>query len=188
MKKIIAIDVDNVLFQINTMDYVNRVLGTNYREEDFTDWEMNNLPKDVQDAAIAAWQDVRFMCYESKAIAGNHQILRKWNEQGHYLYAVTSRHNGLILDTVAQINNVYPGIFGDRIVFVNDGSSKRSSKAKHFKKIGANVVIDDWYVEDGISVGAKTVLITNEKTPYNHSKRTNQNLYQALSLCHARFE
>lgn len=182
MKKI-AIDIDNVLINLQTMKYVNRILGTTYKESDFTDWDMNNFSDEVKDVAHEAWRNVRFMCYECKTFPGVHQTLRRWLEQGHRLYAVTSRHQDLVLDTVAQLNSSFPNYFNDDVYFVN-GSDKTSM----FKKLGVQVVIEDWRVEDGLAAGAKTVLITNENTVYNHHKRDNIKLYQATSLAHVHFE
>lgn len=174
--KTIGVDVDNVLFRIPTIEYINSQFNTNYTYDDMKDWSFSNFPKDIQDEVFRAFRSPDFMC-RTKPYWNNYCTLRDWHLEGHKIYAITRRAFNLYNKTEQQILNHYPNIF-QGMIFVKPNESK----AKFLKGIDADIHIDDYDVEDSVMAGIETWLITNEETKYNHHLRNNLGLNQAARL------
>lgn len=176
----VGIDVDNVLFYIPILEYINSQFNENFNDSDLSDWSFSNFSETIRSEIFAAFRSTEFMC-NSKPYWGNFCTLRDWAAEGHRLYAVTRRSWNLYDSTCRQLEKHYPGLFMD-CIFVKENESK----TKYLKSIGANVHIDDYDVEDSLNAGIKTWLITNDKTCYNHGFRTNPYLHQASSISHVK--
>ena len=177
---VIGVDVDNVLFRIPMIEYMNETCDEKYTYENLTDWDLKNFPERARNEMLAAFRVPSFMC-KSKPYWGNYSTLRDWKVAGHRLFAITRRSFNLISPTETQFDIHYPGLFSD-CIFVPDGESK----ADYLLDIGADVHIDDYDVLDSVESGIKTWLITNEETRYNWGLRENVGLNQAHSLAHVR--
>lgn len=178
--KTIGVDVDNVLFNIPTMEYINSLGSEKYTYEDFTDWDFKNFPKHIQDEVFYAFRSTEFMC-KTKSFWGNYSTLRDWKLEGHKIFAITRRASNLYSKTGMQLDNQYPNIFED-MIFVRPNESK----AKFLKSVGATIHIDDYDVLDSVDSGINTWLITNDKTRYNWHLRSNPFLNQAESLMYVK--
>lgn len=174
--KIVGVDVDNVLFRIPTIEYINDLFGTKYTYEDMNDWTFSNFPKEIQDEVFHAFRSTDFMC-RTKPYWGNYCTLRDWKLEGHKIFAITRRAYNLYNKTEQQILNHFPNIFQD-MIFVKPNESK----AKFLRNLDEDIHIDDYDVEDSVMAGITTWLITNEETKYNHYLRNNLGLNQADCL------
>ena len=49
---VVGIDIDNTLFNIPTVEFINKTFGTSYVEEDVTDWSFKNFPDHIRKAVV----------------------------------------------------------------------------------------------------------------------------------------
>jgi len=175
-KLTIGVDIDNVLFDIPIVEYINDRFDEKYTYNDFTDWGFSNVPEYIRNEIFSVFKTNSFMC-NTVPFWGNYCTLRDWKLAGHTLYAITRRSLNLVEKTAEQLDKHYPNIFKD-FIFVTPSDSK----AYWLNKIRASVHIDDWDVDDSLAAGIETWLITNDKTKYNWNKRNIPGLYQAESL------
>lgn len=179
-KHVIGVDVDNTLFHIPVLEYVNSKYkkedGSKYTHDDVTSWSFSNFPDYIRQDILEQFLNPNFMC-TIKPDWGTYGKLRDWHSEGIRLFAVTRRASILGQHTWAQINKEFPYVFEDMFLV-----RPNESKASVLKYLGCSVHIDDWDVEDSIKAGIQTWLIANEKTQYNMHLRTNTLLNQALEL------
>lgn len=175
-----GIDIDNTLVHIPVIEYINLTHKTSYTEADFTDWDLSNFPKEIREDVFAQFKNPDFMC-RCRGYYGAYGKLRDLHASGVKLWAITRRAPNLIGGTYAQIDKEFPGIFED-IFFVRP----EESKVKYLTYINADVLVDDWDVDDAVKAGFKVWLVTNEHTAYNHHLRTNTRLNQALAVRYVR--
>jgi uncharacterized HAD superfamily protein len=176
----IGVDVDNTLVHVPIIEYVNHKYNTQYTEADFTDWDLSFLPKEIASDVFEQFKNPEFMC-RCRGYYGAFGKLRDLHATGVKLWAITRRHPALINGTYTQIDKEFPGIFED-IFFVKP----EESKVRYLNYINADVLVDDWDVEDAVKANYKVWLITNEHTTYNHYLRTNTKLNQALAVRYVR--
>lgn len=174
--KTVGVDVDNVLFHIPIIEYINDFSGEKFTYDDLIDWNFGNFSKMIQDEVFHAFRSTDFMC-RTKPYVDNFGTLRDWKLEGHKLFAITRRSFNLYSKTEQQILYHFSDFFQD-LIFVKPNESK----AKYLKMLNADVHIDDYDVLDSVEAGIETWLITNDKTKYNWNLRNNPNLNQAESL------
>jgi uncharacterized HAD superfamily protein len=176
----IGVDIDNTLVHLPVIEYINLTYKTEYTEADFTDWNMNNFPKEIKEDVLNQFKNPEFMC-RCRGYYGAYGKLRDLHASGVKLWGITRRAPNLINGTYAQIDKEFPGIFED-IFFVRP----EESKVKYLTYINADILIDDWDVDDAVKAGFKVWLVTNEHTAYNHHMRSNTRLNQALAVRYVR--
>lgn len=175
----IGIDIDNTIFDLPIIEYVNEKYNENYQQRDIHDWEFSNFPDHIRQDIFNQFKNPEFMC-KIKANYGVFQTIRDWHSVGHRIYLITKRDLSIRRDTETQIHRELPGIVND-VAFV--GSDDKQAAIKYYR---INTFIDDFHVEDAADLGINTWLITNDKTHYNYSKRTDMRLNQAAALRHVR--
>jgi FMN phosphatase YigB (HAD superfamily) len=175
-KHIVGVDIDNTLFHIPVIEYVNKKYGTKYTNDDVTSWSFSNFPELIRRDILEQFLNPNFMC-TIKPDWGTYGKLRDWHAEGIRLFAVTRRASILGQATWTQLNKEFPNVFEDMFIV-----RPQESKASVLKYLGCTVHIDDWDVEDSIKAGIQTWLIANERTQYNKELRTNTSLNQALEL------
>jgi len=175
-KHIVGVDVDNTLFHIPVIEYVNKKYGTKYTNDDVTSWSFSNFPELIRRDILEQFLNPNFMC-TLKPDWGTYGKLRDWHVEGIRLFAVTRRASILGQATWTQLNKEFPNVFEDMFIV-----RPQESKASVLKYLGCTVHIDDWDVEDSIKAGIQTWLIANERTQYNKELRTNTSLNQALEI------
>lgn len=178
----IGVDIDNTLFHIPVIEYVNRKYGTSYKDSDMTSWSLQNFPEAIRNDVLEQFRSPDFMC-TLKPEWGTYGKLRDWHAAGNKIYAVSRRADSLFMQTGRQLEKEFPGLFEDYF-FIRPNESKASC----LKWLGCDVHVDDWDVEDSVNSGISTWLIVNEKTAYNESLRTNTGLNQALALQYVNLE
>ena len=176
----IGVDIDNTLVHVPVIEYINHKYGTSYTEAEFSDWNMNNFPTHIKEDVLQQFKNPDFMC-RCRGYWGAFSKLRDYHAKGVKLWAITRRAPSLINGTYAQIDNEFPGIFED-IFFVKP----EQSKTQYLRYINADVLIDDYDVEDAIAENYKVWLITNEHTAYNHHLRNSTLINQALAVRYVR--
>jgi hypothetical protein len=179
---VVGIDIDNTLFNIPTVEFINKTFGTSYVEEDVTDWSFKNFPDHIRKAVLEKFVDPDFMC-RLQPDWDTYGTIRDWCSKGAKIYGVTRRAGNLVTYTDHQINKNFPGLFQD-VFYVRP----HESKTKYLTHIGATHHIDDWDVEDSIDAGIQTWLIANKHTMYNSHLRTHVGLYQAESVKYVKLE
>lgn len=175
----IGIDIDNTLFYIPIIEYINEKFGMTYNHYDLTDWYMNNMPEHIRQDVCSQFKNPEFMC-QLKSIPGTFQTIRDWHSAGHRIYLITKRDFSIRRQTEAMIDREFLG-FVEEIGFVGDDNKKGALKYYRITDF-----IDDFCVEDGTDLNINTWMITNEKTVYNHSKRNIMKINQAENLNHVR--
>jgi len=175
----IGIDIDNTLFYIPILEYINSKYNENYKHRDIYDWSFSNFPEHIRNDIFQQFKSSEFMC-SLKGIHGTYQTIRDWHSAGHKIFLITKRDFCLQNDTYAQVEREFPGLIQD-VGFVGDDSKQA---ALRYYRIG--LYIDDFHVEDSADIGIPTWMITNEATHYNHLKRTDMRLNQAEALRHVR--
>jgi hypothetical protein len=178
----IGVDVDNTLVHIPVIEYVNQKYGTDYKTGDMLDWEMTNFPANIREDVLRQFKNPDFMC-RCRGYYGAYGKLRDLHAAGVKLWAITRRDPCLINGTYSQIDMEFPGVFED-VFFVKP----EQSKTLYLKHIRADILVDDYDIEDAVRDGYKVWLITNEHTTYNHKYRTNTKINQALSLRYIRLD
>ena len=175
----IGIDIDNTLFNLPIIEYINKTYNENYKERDIRDWEFSNFPEHIRNDILAQFKNPEFMC-RLRSIYGTYQTIRDWHSVGHRIYLITKRDLGLRNETESQIHREFPGIISD-VAFV--GNDDKKAALKYYR---INLFIHDYHVEDSLDLNIPTWMITNESTHYNHSKRADSRLSQAAALRHVR--
>lgn len=178
-RKNIGIDIDNTLFYIPVVEYINAKYGESYNHFEMNDWSYMHLPEHIRQDVFQQFKSPEFMC-SLKSIYGTYQTIRDWHSVGHKIFLITKRAENLRRDTYSQIEREFPGLV-ETVAFVGDDS--KVSALRYFR---IDTFIDDFCVRDGLTLKLDTWLITNENTAYNHSLRTNDKLNQAASLRHVR--
>jgi len=175
-----GVDIDNTLVHIPVIEYINLTYKTSYTEADFTDWDMKNFPEHIREDVFAQFKNPEFMC-RARGYHGAFGKLRDLHAAGVKLWAITRRSPSLINGTYKQIDTEFPGIFED-IFFVKP----EESKVKYLTYINADILVDDYDIDDAVKAGFKVWLVTNEHTAYNHHMRTNTKINQALAVRYVR--
>lgn len=175
----VGIDIDNTLIRIPLIEAVNMKFGTSYTYSDLSDFSLSNFPDDVRDYMFDLHLDPDFMCKYAKPFDGTRDVLLKWKTKGYKLFAITKRDLSLKNATIQQFDEQFYGLFSD-MEFVPTGRSKGDA----LKRFLIDVYADDYEVDDSLSLGIKTFLITNEFTRYNWHKRENLKLNQAAFIRH----
>lgn len=175
----IGIDIDNTLFYIPIVEYINEKYGESYTHYDVNDWNFSNFPEHIREDIFAQFKNPEFMCH-LKPIYGAFQTIRDWHSVGHKIYLITSRDFSIRRQTEDLIRKEFLDLVED-VGFV--GQDNKKAALKYYR---ITDFIDDYCVEDGLDLKINTWMITNNRTIYNHSKRTDLRLNQAESLRNVR--
>lgn len=175
----IGIDIDNTLFYIPMIEYVNGKYGTDYRHFDIKDWNLTDFPEHIRQDVLAQFKNPEFMC-QLRSLPGAFQTIRDWHAAGHKIFVITKRDFSIRRATEAMIDREFLGLV-EEVGFVGDDNKKAALRYYRITDF-----IDDFCVDDGLDLNINTWMITNETTVYNHSKRTDSRLNQAESLRHVR--
>lgn len=161
----ICCDLDDTLFESNViMDVVNQY-GLPYKREDIKTWEIVELPEYCRMEIRKRWKLPEYMC-NLKPCENSEEKIRKWHNEGHKIFCITSRDLSIEKETKNMVRKHFPGITE---TFVVNGS-----KNKVLSEIKPDLFIDDGphYVIESINLNIKTVMISNNHTPYNHFLRS----------------
>jgi len=175
----IGIDIDNTLFYIPIVEYVNEKFGESYNHYDISDWSFSNLPEHIRQDIFQQFKNPDFMC-RLHSLPGAFSTIRDWHSAGHRIFLITSRDFSIRRQTEDMIRKEFLDLV-EEVGFV--GHDNKKAALKYYR---ITDFIDDYCVEDGLELKINTWLITNEKTVYNHSKRTDMRLNQAAALKHVR--
>ena len=131
---ILCIDVDDVICNLQdvVIDLFNKRYGSNYKLDDFTDYDiMNILP--TQDAIVMKDMYGEHGLYDKvKPLAGAQKAIEKLINLGHQIYFVTAAIPKTYDEKVAFIRRFFPYIDESRIICM---------KHKHLLK--CDVMIED---------------------------------------------
>jgi uncharacterized HAD superfamily protein len=154
MKKIIAVDADDTLFdETNAIRlFINHEYGLQHTEADYLVsapysgyWERlwQREPEQMRDM----YNNFLSSSYKKnvKPIKDAFQALRKLKEK-YELVVVTSRSNDLVDVTRDSLTMHYPNLFNDVHFVALWGNGQKVTKAKICNEIGASYLIDD-YIE-----------------------------------------
>jgi hypothetical protein len=158
---VIAIDLDNTLFNNNIVELVCMKNDIDPPEE----FDLSDLPEHVQMECWSAFGDIKMMCNlqpfpTSLGIDSQLQLL------GHDVVVVTSRSKEMERATIRMLYTHFKEIDDVFVVGSYD-------KTEAYNTIKADVVVDDnaSHIHQAIDCGVPIpVLISNDKTSYNHSE------------------
>lgn len=167
MKKTVALDLDGVLCGLKAIDLASDLLGYSYKEEHSTDWYMNWAPEDLRLKIVDYFSNSQVMCDKVKIIPESQQKVREWFDKGYDLHIVTARVPEIRFKTMELIQTHYGEI--SKIHFVNFNESKNEI----LKNINPDLFVDDspFNVENSLSIGINTVMVSNRYTKYNFHLR-----------------
>lgn len=165
MKKVIAIDIDDVI--IDLMPLRKQVMDF-YNVQSPVDYGFSNWSEEAKRTMFWAFDQETKMSV-GKPIDGTAATLKSWSQKHHLLY-VTARNTHLHEFTVNQLCNHFPMIIRPYQIYSAGGD-----KEKLYRRIHANIVIDDKFENIISALNCPTVekcyLISNEKTTWNHHFR-----------------
>ncbi len=117
--------------------------------------------------------------HDLKPYDGVAEILQSWVDAGHTIYCITARSLCFTEQTKAMVKEHYPMITD---TFLCESFDKRET----LKALDINMYIDDHYdcVLQAVEVSIENVvLISNDKTPYNHHGIPVVNRLDRASVC-----
>lgn len=158
-KPIIAIDCDDTIINTasNFLDYYNNTFGTNVELKDYysSDLSLWKADRETFDARVHSYlnsADYQNITPFDDAINVIDQLSDKFE-----LHIVTARPDSLVDITKSMLQLHFPDKFNS-IIFTNDLSSKKRTKAEVCNELSASYLIDDHIhhaeiaAEHGISV------------------------------------
>lgn len=172
----IGIDLDSTIIKMRAVELASKSLGYPFTDKNAVVWDHHNFPKDLREKIFALFEDTKIMCDDVQPIAGAQTKIKQWVEAGHNIILITARNPPLHEGTIQLIKKHFPEITD--INFVGQTESKKNVMID--KKI--DVWIDDapHGIEDSLSLGIKTYLISNNYTKYNWDSRKLQVEYPTL--------
>ncbi len=161
---IIAIDLDNTLYRSNAREKACEKFNVPMPKE----FDLSDYPQEAIDYCHELWADPDFMG-SMDYFDGALELLTKWKEEGHTLYAVTSRKLGPVADaSVAMVERDFGGLITKTYVCGYLGS-----KQAVYEEICAELVIDDHFnhvIECcNMDNPPYVAMISNDRTEYNHA-------------------
>lgn len=147
----IAVDVDDVLAEnaAGIVAFSNQRWGTNLTVDDYDEhwakmWQVDNAEVERRTAEIVSTS----LSAGYEHIGGALEVLERL-AQHHHLMIATSRCLQVKGDTIAWIDEHFPGIFASTAVYFSGiwdeltNDSHRATKAELMTQINADVLIDD---------------------------------------------
>ena len=169
----IGIDIDDVLVQsaARSIELYNLSFGSrltlddwyNFSDPDFYGprWGTSDIPEIVK-RVVATLKDDDFLTVET--VDGAQAALLYLNEQGHKLFAITGRSEGVRAQTKALLDKNFSNIFTDETLFFVDHfehDGKKVSKADIGLQLNLTHFVEDLpaHANTMAYVGIKTVLL-----------------------------
>ena len=122
MKKLnIGIDIDATMYDLDVVEKVSSLLGTNHKSSGILHWlydkqDINGLSKEFTDLIFLHFDDPKFM--------GNlrlHGYVRdkvtEWKDGGHNLYVITARRASVHIATIEMLNRDFGVGFFQKSIF-----------------------------------------------------------------------
>lgn len=172
-KPVIAVDIDDVLSDSarGLIDFSNRQFGSNLDIDDYDEHLMEMWKVDFQESErrLGMFFEMNsFLAYGHNP--GALPVLNKLKEK-YNLIIVTSRRIRAKTDTLAWLNEKYPGIFQENNIhftgFHDDVAehTAKLTKGDQLKTLGADYLIDDQlkHCAAAAAQGIKTLLFGNYK-------------------------
>jgi len=165
MKKVIVIDIDDVLMDLSPLrKQVMEYFGISSP----TDYLFSNWPEEAKTAIFWAFNQTEKMALGTP-IPGALNALKILSDQ-HQVTLGTARNIELHQFTVNQICGHFPLVIRPYQIHSTGGS-----KEKLYKKLNANIIIDDRFENIMTALNCPTVekcyLVSNDKTTWNHQFR-----------------
>lgn len=172
----LGIDLDSTLVNLPTIDKVSSDLELNIKPTDFHDWNYSQFPKEFRERAMQLFRDSTFMC-NLLPFYGAQEKVKEWSIAGHELVLITARHEDIRHGTIRLVNRLFPEI--STIDFVDQNASKSGLMVKY--KLDRWIDDSPHEVENSLSLGIVTHLISNDRTPYNHHVKLSRPLLRVSS-------
>lgn len=146
MKKVLAVDIDNILTNTTecVLQYINeRIPGLNLKMEDIKEyWMENQIPIEYRWIVEMAFAD-KAMWKKVKMIEGAAEVLRKLYEEGWEIYFATA--------TTAENFKKKIGFLTRNLPFLPEGYIKQHAISIKYKQLlNVDIMIDD-YLENLIN-------------------------------------
>jgi 5'(3')-deoxyribonucleotidase len=155
----IAIDLDDTLVELDSVDRVSEVYGLNYKKSDVLTWTYNEFPENFRSAIFAKFIDADYMCSLRPFLNVTEKLVDLKN-QGHYLICATSRDLKIKDRSIEFIKKTFPQF--DKILVEPD-------KVPNLIQYKPDILIDDSpkHIMKSLSYGIESYLISNNDTKYN---------------------
>lgn len=175
-RKRIGVDLDSTLIKMKAVETASRSLGYPFTDKNAVVWNHHNFPEDLRAKIFALFEDPKIMCENVWPIEGAQTRVQQWTKLGHEVILITARNPPLHEGTRQLVKEHFPEITD--VNFVGQTESKKSVMLD--KKI--DIWIDDapHGVEDSLSLGIETYLVSNNYTKYNWASRALKSKYPGL--------
>jgi len=163
----IGFDLDSTLVQSSVMRKVSLEFNIDLPEQ--SDWGFSEFSPEVRKRVFELFRDPSFMCGEVTPIWGAKTFLKDLKHLGFNLKMITARANEVKAGTIELVNKHFPQI--ESIHFVEPHETKKDLMIQN----KLNFWVDDapHEIQNAISLGISTLMISNDKTLYNWKMRTN---------------
>ncbi len=175
MKKVVSIDLDNVLFDNKELIIpIFKKYGYEYFPP--KDWEMSEYPEEVKKDIFNLFREPKFAeqpLIEKDIRYKLHEINKIYDVK-----FVSNRFGMLFLSTFKQLLIQFPDFFSiEKLIFV------ASKKSNVLKKYDLEMHFDDspYVVEDLKRNNLNITMVSNDDTLYNHYLRESVNYVSRLS-------
>lgn len=175
MKKVVSIDLDNVIF--NNKELMIPIFKKHgYEYFPPKDWEMSEYPEEVRNELFKLFKDPKFAeqpLIEKDIRYKLHEIDKIYN-----IKFVSNRYERIFLDTFKQLLFQFPDFFTiEKLIFAI------SKKSNVLKKYDLEMHFDDspYVIEDLKENNLNVTMVSNDDTPYNHHLRGSVNYVSKLS-------
>jgi len=172
----IAIDLDDVLVRINIIEGVLRDMNIPLKRNEIKSYGFYELPEKARKEVWRRFKMRKYMVDQAKPIRGTKKKMKEWAREGHEMFCLTSRDDKIAKATKAFVKKEFP--------LIQDTLVLNGTKKEALLRGGFDVLIDDAlkYMNEALSVGVAAILISNQHTPYNWD-RTSDDLpaFEALA-------
>lgn len=175
---IIGIDLDNTLVCSNFLEQICEKEGIKY--EPPVDWDFSNYSIEIRKAIFQSFKDPNIMC-TFKPFTGAIDTLSQFKKDGHKIIVITARNETIKKETEDYVKRLFPMV--DKVIISGE------DKTEIFKKEGIEIWIDDSPkgILDAIDLEIITIMISNDKTVYNHFVREKTIWVKTINKCKSYF-
>jgi hypothetical protein len=163
----IGVDLDSTLIKMKAVEIASKQLGYPFTDKNAVVWNHHNFPEDLRAKIFSLFEDPKIMCENAWPIEGAQTRITQWTRAGHEVILITARNQSLHEGTRALVREHFPEITD--VNFVGQTESKKSLMSE--KKLDLWVDDAPHGVEDSLSLGIETYLISNNYTKYNWGAR-----------------
>lgn len=175
MKKVVAIDFDDVLFDCNVAlsKFHNHHYGTSYNKNDIRSWHLSELWGCTEEEAVRRLNEFvqTDFHHDANQVAGADRALTLLNERGYTPVIVTARTEDSMPQTVSWLEKNMPNLYS-AIHFTNyfhSDPSKKKTKSEICLELDALVLVEDG-THNATDAASKNIPVLLFDTPWNQEK------------------